>query len=154
MRIFYSCLVAIALSACATPRSNPSAPVPPADDYLIEGRKVQGAREGARLIAEKVDVAAAAQTSQADRSPRLLHSVAPGMPRQAIARNVQGDVAAELTVEPNGTVSSVRILRSPDELLSQAVIEAMKQWTFSPLVVHGVAKQFKAVQTYTFRIEP
>lgn len=154
MRTACSCLVAIILSACATPRPNPPAPLPPADDYLVEGRKVQGAQEGARLIAEKANIAAASQTSQADRSPRLIHSVAPAMPRQAIAGNVQGDVAAELVVEPDGTVSSVKILRSPDDLLSQAVIEAMKQWTFSPLIVHGVAKQFKAMQTYTFRIEP
>ena len=154
MRITCSFVVAILLSACATPRPNPPAPLPPADDYQVEGRKVQGAQDGTRLISERANIAAAAQTSQADRSPTLIHSVAPAMPRQAIAQNVQGDVAAELVVESDGTVSSVKILRSPDALLSQAVIEAMKQWAFSPLIVHGVAKQFKVMQTYTFRIEP
>lgn len=154
MRTSYSCLVAILLSACATQGPNPVAPLSPADDYLVEGKKAQGAREGSRLIAESANISAAAQTSQADRSPKLIHSVAPTMPRQAIARNVQGEVAAELAVESDGTVSSVKILRSPDEALSQAVIEAMRRWTFSPFVVHGVAKQFKVMQTYSFRIEP
>ncbi len=153
MRTACSCLVAILLSACAAPHLLSLAPPPPADDYQIEGKKVRGAQEGARLIAESAN-AAATQTSQADRSPRLMHSVAPTMPRQAVARNIQGDVAAELVVESNGTVSSVKILRSPDDALSQAVVEAMKQWTFSPFVVQGVAKQFKVMQTYTFRIEP
>jgi TonB family protein len=154
MRTTCSFLAVILLSACATPRPNPPTSLPRADDYQVDGRKVQGAKEGARLISEKANLAAAAQTSEAERSPRLINSVAPAMPRQAIAQNIQGDVTAELVVESNGTVSSIKILRSPDTLLSQAVIEAMKQWTFSPLIVNGAAKQFKATQTYTFRIEP
>jgi TonB family protein len=154
MRTVCCCLGAILLSACTTPRALPLASLPPADDYLVEGKKAQGAQEGARPIEESANIAAAAQTPQADRPPRLIHSVAPTMPRQAVARNIQGDVAAELLVESDGTVSSVKILRSPDDTLSHAVIEAMKRWTFSPFVVHGVAKQFKVMQIYTFQIEP
>ena len=120
---------------------------------MIEGKRVQGSEAAARLIAQTADAAAADQLAHADRPPKLLRSVAPTMPRQAIERGIQGDVYAELVIEADGTVSSVRILKSPDELLSQAAIEAMKQWLFSPLIVQGVAKQFKAKQVYAFRIQ-
>ena len=146
--IFAACLLAAGLCGCATPHRPP-----PPDEYVIEGKRVQGSEAAARLIAQTADAAAADQLAHADRPPKLLRSVAPTMPRQAIERGIQGDVYAELVIEADGTVSSVRILKSPDELLSQAAIEAMKQWLFSPLIVQGVAKQFKARQVYTFRIQ-
>jgi TonB family protein len=145
MRIVATCLFALLVSACAT-----HAP----DDYEVGGRRVIGQLEGSRLIEEDNNIKAAAHFRQADRAPQAIKIVAPQMPRLAIARGIRGDVTAELLVEPDGSVSQVRILQSPDELLSNAVIDAMKQWTFSPLIVGGEGQRFRVRQTYAFDIQP
>jgi TonB family protein len=89
-----------------------------------------------------------------DRPPQLLKSVAPEIPREAIAMNIDGEVTAELEVTTTGTVSKVNILRSSDELFSGAVAAAMKQWVFTPLILNGSPAKFKIRQTYKFRLEP
>lgn len=76
------------------------------------------------------------------------------MPEEAIADGIEGSVDAELLVDATGKVSSVKILRSPDTLLSEAVVQAMSQWVFSPKVVNGVPKGFTVRQTYKFLLEP
>lgn len=151
MRMIGLYFVAIILSACAASQPDPQ----PVDHYRVAGKSAQGPQEGARLIAERENLVTAGQfSSEADRAPKLIRSVAPVMPRAAIELGIQGAVRAELVIEPDGTVSSVKILQSPDALLSQAVTAAMKQWAFSPLIVQGVATRFTAVQSFRFQIEP
>jgi TonB family protein len=145
MRTTATCLLVLLVSACATQLP---------DDYEIEGRRVTGRLEGSRLIEEQNNVSLTAQTQQSDRSPQAIKTVAPQMPRLAIDRGIRGKVTAELIVGRDGTVSSVKVTQSPDELLSNAVIDATRQWGFSPLIVDGVAWPFKVSQTFAFRIEP
>ena len=126
--------------------------------YEVQGRKAVGANEGASLIAETGNALAAVAApdifGKNDRPPRLLKSVAPEVPKEAIAKNIDGEVTAELEVTTTGTVSKVNILRSSDELFSSAVASAMKQWVFTPLVLNGSPAAFKIRQTYRFRLDP
>jgi TonB family protein len=150
MRPVVAFLVAMAVGGCVR---GPYFPVAP-QTYEIDGRKTQDPIEASKIIAEKGDASTEAQTSGAGTPPRLVHTVVPVMPVDAIWRGIVGEVTVELSVEADGRVSRVRILKSPDELLSQAVVEAMEQWVFSPLIQNGVAKAFTVRQKYAFHVAP
>jgi TonB family protein len=51
---------------------------------------------------------------------------------------VEGTVIVAMTVAINGEVQDVRVVRSPDALLDQKAIEAVKQWKFSPARKNGL----------------
>ena len=122
--------------------------------YEVDGHRVEGERNGAQLIAEHSTGAAVTQKSGSDQPPRLISSVAPVMPREAITRGIEGDVLVELSIDPQGNVSDVKILESSDDIFSEVVLAAMKKWRFSPLIEHGVPRKFKTRQTYKFRVSP
>ena len=63
--------------------------------------------------------------------PKLVHEVKPTYPLLAQKAKVQGVVELELTIEPDGTVSGARVLRSIP-LLDEAAIDAARQWKFEP----------------------
>jgi TonB family protein len=136
-------LIAVA-SGCASP--------PPQTVEIGGNTAIVGSRAARVLFAERVNAALAAQTPGADASPQLLKSIEPAMPREAILQEIEGEVVAELSVEADGRVSTVRILTSSHELLSNSVVDAMLQWTFSPLIRNGVATRFVARQTYVFKL--
>lgn len=46
-------------------------------------------------------------------------------PREALEAGIQGRVLVSFVVEGDGTVSSVRIIRSPDPILSREVVRAL-----------------------------
>jgi vitamin B12 transporter len=140
----FSILIVGTLAGCA------ATPV----KYEVGGQTAQGERKGSQLIAESATAAAAAQTADADQSPKLLRSEAPVLPREVIARGIEGDVQVELSIDHQGKVSDVQILQSPDVLLSEAVTIAMRKWAFGPLIKNGVPQAFKTRQTYRFRLAP
>jgi TonB family protein len=95
-----------------------------------------------------------AQITGVDQVPRIVKTVAPVMPPEAIDADLIGDVTVELLVSTEGRVISAKVLRSPHALLSVAVVKAMHQWVFSPLVEGGKPREFVVRQTYGFHTEP
>jgi protein TonB len=85
-------------------------------------------------------------------APALLHRVNPVYPEVAVLANVTGMVILEATVDAQGAVESVRVLRSVP-LLDRAAIEAVKQWRYSPLVLNGVAEPFVLTVTLNFSMK-
>jgi len=59
------------------------------------------------------------------------HFVAPDYPAIAWLARVQGTVVAEIAVNADGTVDSVKFV-STHPMFRDAVESALKQWTFSP----------------------
>lgn len=49
-------------------------------------------------------------------------------PACGLEHNIEGKVILQLLVEKNGDISDVKVLKSPDECLSKAAIEYVKQW--------------------------
>ncbi len=82
------------------------------------------------------------------REPRKLRNVPPVYPDMALAARVQGVVILECTINPQGRVQGVKVLRSIP-LLDAAAIEAVKQWIYSPTLVGGVP--VSVVMTVTVR---
>jgi protein TonB len=71
------------------------------------------------------------------KAPRKLVSADPVYPDIAKQARVQGVVILECTIDPQGRVSDVRVLRSIP-LLDQAAIDAVRQWVFAPTLLNGV----------------
>jgi len=64
--------------------------------------------------------------------PVIRQRAMPVYPEEARASKVTGTVVLDLTVASDGTVSAVRVLDSPSSLLSQAAVDAVRQWEFEP----------------------
>ncbi len=64
--------------------------------------------------------------------PRLVHSVQPVYPESARKEKIGGVVVLETVIDRKGAVTSVTPLKSPDERLTAAAVNAVRQWRFEP----------------------
>ena len=69
-------------------------------------------------------------------APKLETKVLPLYPSQATSQHVHGDVAMEVTLNDDGTVQEVQVIEG-NPLLNSAATDAVKQWKYRPLTVHG-----------------
>jgi periplasmic protein TonB len=84
------------------------------------------------------------------KAPALLHRVEPIYPDFAAVARVTGLVILEATVNRDGCVESVTVLRSRHLLLDKAAQEALRQWRYSPLVLNGIPTPFVLTVTFNF----
>ena len=59
-------------------------------------------------------------------------------PKEAVEKNIQGRVTSQFTIEEDGSISDIRILRSPNEILSKEAIGVINEansvkWTPSKM---------------------
>jgi len=85
--------------------------------------------------------------------PKLVKSVRPNAPPDAILGYVTGDVAVDATVDPSGRVSSVKILSGPASLRNAAV-KAVKQYRYEPATQNGKPVSAHVNVTIQFWFEP
>jgi TonB family protein len=81
---------------------------------------------------------------------RLTHKLEPIYPEAARQANIQGVVALDVVIAPDGTVADVRPISGPDEL-TPAAVDAVKWWRFQPYSVNGKAVQVKTTLAVDFR---
>ena len=84
-------------------------------------------------------------------APELLYRVNPSYPDIAVHAKITGVVILEATVDSEGKVESVRVLRSVN-VLDNAAIEAVKQWRYSPLLLNGIPTPFILTVTLSFSL--
>ena len=82
--------------------------------------------------------------------PRRTWNVQPEYPRMARLRRVQGMVILEVTVDRQGNVSNVEVLR-PMDGLDEAAVEAVRRWRYEPTIVNG--RPVSVILTETVRFE-
>jgi len=58
----------------------------------------------------------------------------PGLARQA---KIQGRVIAHLWIDESGRVRDVKIIKPDSEVFNQPVIDAAKQWLFTPAFMNS-----------------
>jgi len=80
----------------------------------------------------------------------LVHRVEPAYPPQAREQNLQGIIALDIVVGPDGSVSSVRALNGPD-VLARAAMEALRWWKFEPYRVKGEAVSAESTVAVEFK---
>ena len=85
--------------------------------------------------------------------PKLLRTVNPVYPPEAMRKYITGDVKAELVVQPSGRVSEVRVIVGP-QALRDAAVEALKQYEFAPATQGGKAVASKTTEVVKFWFNP
>jgi protein TonB len=85
------------------------------------------------------------------RPPAKLKDVMPVYPDIAMRARISGMVILEATIDAQGKVTGVRVLRSVP-LLDQAAIDAVRQWEFSPTRLNGVAVPVVMTVTVNFTL--
>lgn len=124
-------------TARATPR--PAAPTPP--PAVEEEEPAPAPRRPAGPVRVGGDVP----------EPRKLKHVNPVYPNMAKQARVQGIVILECTIDTQGRVSDVRVLRGVP-LLDPAAIEAVRQWVYEPTRLNGVPVPVIMTVTVNFRL--
>lgn len=67
-------------------------------------------------------------------APRLLSAPSPRYPLAALRRRIEGSVTVEFVVQPDGSVSSPRVLKAdPAGLFDEAALAAAARWRFERL---------------------
>ena len=70
-------------------------------------------------------------------APRLTYKVEPIYSKKALKARVEGVVGIEAVVHTNGSIESLRVVRSLGFGLDEKAIEALRQWKFRPGMLGG-----------------
>jgi TonB family protein len=84
-------------------------------------------------------------------APRKTRHVNPVYPKAALESRVQGVVVLEITISPSGKVVEVRTLKGVAPL-TEAAIEAVRQWEYTPTLLNGVAMPVVMTVTVNFKL--
>ena len=83
---------------------------------------------------------------------RVTHKLDPIYPEAARQANIQGVVALDVVIAPDGSVADVRPVSGP-EALTPAAVDAVKWWRFQPYLVNGQAVEVKTRLAVDFRTD-
>ena len=65
-------------------------------------------------------------------APKAVRKVQPGYPEEAREDKVTGSVLLNAVIDTAGEVADVYVVEDPDPRLSEAAVEAVRQWSFEP----------------------
>jgi TonB family protein len=115
------------------------------------------------IIALAAFLAGAALAQQTDAPPKklrvsqgvmaglLIHRVEPDYPEAAKAQGISGMVVLQLQIDTEGHVAQTNIV-SGDPLLTEAAVNAVKQWQYKPYLLNGEPVEVET--TATVRVGP
>jgi protein TonB len=88
------------------------------------------------LVAKATVPTFAVPVSQGVSGGQLIHRVSPVYPAQARMQRLEGRVVVEALVKVDGTISDLKVVQG-HPTLSQATMEAVKQWRYQPFILNG-----------------
>jgi TonB family protein len=120
-------------------RERGSAPVNPTVSVARGERGIVGSRDGADapylfLLLEPSAVGRKKVPGDSPLTPTLVSKVAAVYPEEARKKGISGVVRVEALIRKDGTIGEVKVLESPDPLLADAAVQAVRQWRYKPLV--------------------
>ncbi|MGA8028886.1 MAG: M56 family metallopeptidase [Bryobacteraceae bacterium] len=68
---------------------------------------------------------------------KLVTKIQPVYPKSAKADRIQGAVLLDAIVLKDGTLGEINVVSSPSDVLSEASLEAVRQWRYSPVLLNG-----------------
>lgn len=86
------------------------------------------------------------------KPPELLRRVEPEYPPVAVHAHITGTVILEASVNEDGAVEDVRVLRSI-KVLDQAAMNAVRQWQYLPLILNGRPTPFVLTVVLEFSLK-
>ena len=84
--------------------------------------------------------------------PRKVKHVNPLYPPEAMEKKIEGIVVLEAVSDEQGKVRAARMISSPDQLLTEAALRAVREWVYEPYIVNGKAKSVIFTVTVTFSL--
>ncbi len=84
-------------------------------------------------------------------APSATRKVDPAYPQELMRQNVGGTVILYAVIHTDGTVGSVRVLRSVDQRIDQFASEAVNKWQFQPATKNGAPVDVEATFSIPFR---
>jgi TonB family protein len=129
----------------------PDAPAAPS----MAGMEMPGAVPPPDLVTTSTaDVRPSLQTlsiSQGVSQGLLYKKVAPTYPENALRMRIEGSVELEATISKSGAITLVKVL-SGDAMLSQAAMDAVKQWKYKPYLLNGEPVEIQTQITVNFKL--
>ena len=84
-------------------------------------------------------------------APSATRKVDPAYPQELMRQNVGGTVILYAVIHTDGTVGSVRVLRSVDDRIDRFATEAIAKWQFQPATKNGAPVDVEATFSIPFR---
>lgn len=79
--------------------------------------------------------------------------IQPQYPRDALRDGIEGTVTFEVTINPDGTVRSARVLSAkPRGVFESAAQQAIYKWKFKPKIVDGKPVETTGIQPIDFKL--
>jgi len=85
------------------------------------------------------------------QATKILTKVAPIYPAEAKANGISGTVQLSVFIGQDGTVQQLAVLSGPPEL-TQASLDAVKQWVYQPTLLNGNPVQVETTITVNFTL--
>ncbi len=90
--------------------------------------------------------------SDGGQAANLIYQVKPPYPTLAKITHTQGVVVLEAVIKRDGSIESVRVV-SGHPLLTQAALDAVKQWKYRPTLLNGEPIEVITTVTVTFTLQ-
>jgi TonB family protein len=87
------------------------------------------------------------------KPPTKTRNVPPVYPEALAAEKIGGVVILEAVIGPDGHVREAKTLRSPNEELTRAASDAIRQWEFTPTLLNGAPIAVVMTATFNFQAE-
>lgn len=84
--------------------------------------------------------------------PVLFHQVQPTYPPRALAARMQGVVRLEAIIRKDGTVGEIQTVKPLPMGLTEAAIDAVRQWRYKPGELNGTPVEFSLMVEVRFRL--
>lgn len=85
--------------------------------------------------------------------PRKIKDVLPTYTEVARRARIEGVVILEIIIDKQGNVKNIKVLRGLPMGLTEAAIEAVKQWKYEPSTLNGKPIEIQGTVTVTFRLQ-
>ena len=118
----------------------------PAATEKTEGKKPESSEA-------KLETVSAESICDEITPPVVVEKINPTYPPEARVEKVMGMVIVETVITEEGVVDDIRVLESPDDRLSAAAVEAVRQWLFKPALCDGQPVAVYYNLTVNFRLQ-
>lgn len=81
----------------------------------------------------------------------LIKRVDPKYPPSALAMRVQGTVLLDATINREGAISNLKVLKG-DQILARAATDAVRQWRYKPYYLDGQPVEIQTQITVNFKL--
>ncbi|SRR5258708_3337847 len=91
------------------------------------------------------------RVSQGVMARNAIYTPPPLYPQEAKSRGVQGDVIIEATIDREGKIANLKVVKG-DPLLVPAALDTVKQWKYKPLTLKGEPVEVETTILIRFHI--